>query len=182
MILPLCYYDDPILRKKALKIEAITPEIRQLAADMIETMIHQNNGVGIAGPQVGKLLRIFIIRDEFTGSDGRWQFGPAEVMINPEISKPTPEQVAMSEGCLSIPGIHADVVRPAGLYIRYQNLDGQIVEEIVTGFRARVIMHENDHLNGVLFIDRLPKDLRARIDPQLRAVKQKYKHERASRS
>lgn len=176
MILPLCYYDDPILRKKALAIEKITPEIKQLAQDMIETMIHQNNGVGIAGPQVGKLLRIFIIRDEFAQPDGKWSFGPSEVMINPQLSQPSPEIVVMSEGCLSIPGIHSDVSRPASIKIRYQKLDGEIVEEIASGFRARVIMHENDHLNGVLFIDRLSAGERAKLDSHLRVVKQKYKN------
>lgn len=175
MILPLCYYDDPILRKKALPIEKITPEIVKLAEDMIETMIDQHNGVGIAGPQVGKLLRIFIIRDEFALPDGKWSFGPPEVMINPQLSEPSLETAFMSEGCLSIPGIHSDVTRPAAIKVRYQKLDGQVVEEVISGFRARVIMHENDHLNGVLFIDRLTAEARAKIGPQLRAIKEKYK-------
>ena len=175
MILPLCYYDDPILRKKAQPIQEITPEIVMLSEDMIETMIDQHNGVGLAGPQVGKLLRIFIIRDEFVLPDGKWDFGPPEVMINPQLSEPTPETAVMSEGCLSIPGIHMDVTRPAGMKIRYQKLNGEWVEEAVSKFRARVIMHENDHLNGVLFIDRLTPEERARVAPQLRAVKQKYK-------
>ncbi len=176
MILPLCYFDDPILRKKALPIQEITPEIVKLAEDMIETMINQHNGVGLAGPQVGKLLRIFIIRDEYILPDGKWNFGPPEVMINPQLSEPFAELAVMSEGCLSIPGIHADVTRPVGIKIRYQRLDGQLVEETVSEFRARVIMHENDHLNGVLFIDRLTPKERSGIEPQLRAVKKKYRN------
>lgn len=174
MILPLCYYDDPVLRKKAQPIPEITPEIVKLSEDMIETMIQQN-GVGLAGPQVGKLLRIFVIRDEFTLPDGKWSFGPPEIMVNPQISAPSKGTAVFSEGCLSIPGIHMDITRPAALKIRYQKLTGEWVEEAVSQFRARVIMHENDHLNGVLFIDRLSPEERSRIDSQLRALKQKYK-------
>jgi len=174
MILPLCYYDDPVLRKKAQLIERITPEIEQLASDLIETMIHAN-GVGIAAPQVGKLLRIFIIRDEFLRPDGTCDFGQPEVMINPVLSQPSAQTALMSEGCLSIPGIHADVTRPSAIQIRYQKLSGEWAEEKVSGFRARVIMHENDHLNGVLFIDRLSPDLRSKLEPQLRTIKQKFK-------
>lgn len=175
MKLALRYYDDPVLRQKAQPITEITPEIIALSQDMIDTMIHAHNGVGLAAPQVGKLIRIFIIRDEFIEPDGRWSFGPPEVMINPQISEPSSEIATMSEGCLSIPGLHADVKRPSTIKIRYQKLDGQFVEETVSSFRARVIMHENDHLNGVLFIDRLSPKERSRIEPHLQAIKKKYK-------
>ncbi len=174
MILPLSYYDDPVLRKKALKIEKITDEIHQLSADMIESMIHYD-GVGLAAPQAGKLLRIFVIRDEIPQPDGSYDFGPPEVIINPVISNPSAEMVFMSEGCLSIPGLHSDILRPAAIHVRYQRLDGEFVEEKASGFRARVFMHENDHLNGVLFFDRMTPEQRKKIDSHLRSVKMKYR-------
>jgi peptide deformylase len=171
---PLVYYDHPTLRQKAKNIPLITAEIKKLAEDMIDTMIH-HNGVGLAGPQIGQLLRIFVIRDEFVDQAGDYQFGPSEVFINPMITNPSTKTVVMPEGCLSIPGIHSDVERPASIHIRYQTLDGETVTEEVTGFRARVMMHENDHLNGTLFIDRLPSDDRKQLEPELRVIKQKHK-------
>ena len=169
MILPLVLYDNPLLRKKAKPIEAITEEIAILASDMVETMIHYN-GVGLAAPQIGKLLRMFIIRDEFIGADGEIHLGEPEVIINPQLSKPSKESCSMSEGCLSIPGIHADVIRPKALFLHWQTLDGKTHEAEISDFRARVIMHENDHLNGVLYIDRLDPKIRTRIDPRLRKI------------
>ncbi len=174
MILPLCYYDDPILRKKALAIEEISVEIHQLAKDMIKTMIH-HNGVGLAAPQVGKLLRIFVIRDEVIAPDGEVSFGKPEVILNPLFTQPSSEKVVMTEGCLSVPNVHTDIIRPSKMHVRYQTLEGQFVEEDLSGFRTRVFLHENDHLNGVLFFDRLTPDKRKKIDSQIQSVKKKYK-------
>ncbi len=172
MTLELRKYDDPILRKKAEPIDAITSEIEQLAQDMIETMLHAN-GVGLAGPQVGKLLRIFIIRDEVAGVGEEYLFGPPEVIINPTLSHPSEEKVIMVEGCLSLPGLYVEVLRPKKIHIQYMNLQGEWKEEDLDAFRARVIMHENDHLNGVLTIDRLTKEARKKVQPQLLAIKKK---------
>jgi peptide deformylase len=172
MILPLIFYDDPGLRKKSQSIEEISHEIRSFAHDMVESMIHYN-GVGLAAPQVGKLLRIIVIRDELVGEDGSFLFGPPEILINPILSNPSSEIERMAEGCLSIPGIHAEVMRPNRIRIRYQTLDNRIIEEEAVGFRARVVMHENDHLNGVLYIDRVVPEERVKIDPLLKALKDK---------
>ena len=155
-----------------MPIEKITPEIVQLAEDMIETMI-AHNGVGLAGPQVGKLLRIFIRRDEIVTADGRYSFGSPEVILNPTISSPSEESEIMVEGCLSIPNVHVEVERPKRVHVRYQNLKGEWIEEDQEDFLARVTMHENDHLNGVLHIDRTSPRERKRIEPQLRTLKQK---------
>jgi peptide deformylase len=173
MKLPLRYFGHSALRIKASSIQIITPDIIQLAADMIETMV-STNAVGIAGPQVGRLLRIFIMRDETITPHGDYVFGPPEVIINPVLSLADKESTNMVEGCLSIPGIHLPVTRPQKIHISYQNLKGETREEDLEGFRARVAMHENDHLNGVLFIDRLDSSERKRIEPYLRAIKQKY--------
>lgn len=174
MILPLFYYDHFCLRKKAQPIESITEELLVLANDMVESMIHYN-GVGLAAPQIGKLLRLIVIRDEFVGDNKEYRLGPPEILINPVLSSPSREAEKMAEGCLSIPGIHAEVMRPSRIRVRYQTIDNRIIEEDAVGFRARVIMHENDHLNGVLFIDRISPDDRAKIEPVLKALKDKTK-------
>jgi peptide deformylase len=171
--LELRRYDDPILRKKAAPIDEIGPEIVQLANDMIETMVAAN-GVGLAGPQVGHLLRIFIIRDEKIDGTGGYVMGPPEVIINPTLSNPSEEKVVMVEGCLSIPGLYVEVIRPKKIHIRYMNLKGEWVEEELDDFRARVTMHENDHINGVLMIDRVDKQTRKKIESNLFAIKKKY--------
>lgn len=174
MKLPLRYFGDSVLRSKAKTIEKITDEIKQLAQDMVETMI-EKNGVGLAGPQVGKLLRIFVFRDEWVDDEGKYHLGAPEVVINPTLSNPSQETDEMLEGCLSIPGIHVSVKRPKKIRIRYQNLEGEWIEKDLEGFIARVSMHENDHLNGVLHIDRAsPKD-RKTLDSELQKLKKKYK-------
>lgn len=170
MKLPLRYYGDPVLRTKAEPVQEITPEIRKLAEDLIETMIEQN-GVGLAAPQVGVLLRIFVRRDEVSLADGRYTLGPPEVLINPEITRLSEEEVGMVEGCLSIPGVRGMVMRPKKIRIRYQTLEGAWKEEERDDFLARVTMHENDHLNGVLYVDRLSLEERKRIEPRLRQIK-----------
>lgn len=173
MKLKVFYYGDPVLRGKAAAIQEITPEIVQLAHDMIETMI-AHNGIGLAGPQVGKLLRIIVIREEMLGSDGNYVLGAPEVIINPVISSPSKEMEPMLEGCLSLPRLHIEVTRPKKIHIRYQNLKGEFIEETLDTFRGRMMMHENDHLNGVLTIDRMDPKERKKIEPYLRAIKDKY--------
>lgn len=174
MKLPIRYYGDPVLRAKAVAIDEITPEIRQLAKDMIETMI-VSNGVGLAAPQIGKLLRMYIFRDEWLNPDGHYELGSPQVVINPVLSSPSKEMETMLEGCLSLPNLHIKVTRPKKIHIRYQNLEGEFIENALEGFLARVNMHENDHLNGVLHIDRaLPKDRKA-IEAQLQQIKQKHR-------
>ncbi|MBS0625324.1 MAG: peptide deformylase [Verrucomicrobia bacterium] len=172
MLLKVVLYGDPVLRTKASPIAEITPEIQKLAQDMIETMIAVN-GVGLAGPQVGRSLRIFVIQEEIMGPNGEFSFKPPEVIINPVLSKPSSETQTGPEGCLSIPGIHVEVERPLRIHVRYQNLKGEFLEEDLDHFRARMFMHENDHLNGTLMIDRIPPNYRNKVDPFLRKIKSK---------
>ncbi len=171
MVLPIVLYGDPVLRRKAAPVEQITPEIEQLASEMIETMIGANNGVGLAAPQVGRSLRLFVLRDEIIDSSGEYAFSPPEVVINPVFSSPSKELLTASEGCLSLPRIEVDVARPSTIHVRYQNLKGEFLEEDLKDFRARIFMHENDHLNGTLIIDRISSQERNRLDPFLRKIK-----------
>lgn len=174
MKLNILYYGHPVLRKRAAPVAEITPEIVQAVNDMIETVI-AHNGIGLAATQVGVMHRIFIIREEVLNSDGSYSLGAPEVIINPEITIPSKaEMETMLEGCLSIPRMHIEVTRPKKIHIRYQNLKGEWIEEDIDTFRGRQMMHENDHLNGVLIIDRMDLKERRRIEPYLAAIKKKY--------
>ncbi len=134
---------DPILRKTCREITEITPRIRETLADMLETM-RQEAGVGIAAPQVGVMRRMFIAEPE-----------PDRVyyMINPVIYDEEGAQTA-DEGCLSVPGLIGTVERPEKIKIRALDLDGKEQEYEFEGFDARVMCHENDHLNGILYTDK----------------------------
>jgi peptide deformylase len=136
---------DRCLRQKALPVKNFNDEIRQIAQNMIETM-HEGKGVGLAGPQVGFLKRIFVTRAE--GDEIR-------VFINPSIIWTSQEQSNMEEGCLSIPGFWAVVKRPGKIKIQAWNEKGRAFTLEVSGMLARVIQHEYDHLDGILFIDRI---------------------------
>ncbi|HSX27082.1 MAG TPA: peptide deformylase [Chlamydiales bacterium] len=173
MKLTILYYGHPALRKRAAPIAEITPEIIQLANDMIETVLAVN-GIGLAATQVGQFHRMFILREEVLNADGQYSLGAPEVIINPEITPSKGEMEAMLEGCISLPRLHIEVTRPKKIHIRYQNLKGDWIEETLDSFRGRQMMHENDHLNGVLTIDRMDLKERRRIEPYLLAIKKKY--------
>lgn len=166
--LPLAYYGDPILRKKAEPVQEITEELRTLVGEMIETM-DACNGIGLAAPQVHHSIRLFIIRvPNGEDEEGSVQWGPVKVFINPELSDPSKESWSHSEGCLSIPTVGGNVERPKEITVEYTDLDGSVICEHCTGWEARVIMHENDHLNGVLFIDRMKSEARKKVETQLK--------------
>lgn len=172
--LPLRYYGHPDLRVKTKPVEAFTPEIAQICQKMLDTMLSYENCIGFAGPQLGILLRIFVIREEKFLPDNKYYFGEPEVIINPVLTKPSAETVTMLEGCMSLPNLHVEVTRPESIHVRYQNIKGEFIEEHLHDFRARMFMHENDHLNGVLHIDRMDPKERKKIESILRTMKQKY--------
>jgi peptide deformylase len=172
--LSIRYYGHPDLRIKAKPVEELTPEIVQICEDMIAKMLSLDNCIGFAGPQLGILFRIFVIREEKFLPDNQYSFGEPEVIINPILSSPSKELEMMVEGCMSLPGLHVEVIRPKSIHVRYQNIKGEFMEEDLSEFRARMFMHENDHLNGVLHIDRMDPKARKEIEPILREMKQKY--------
>jgi peptide deformylase len=169
-LLPLAYYGHPILRKKADPVLKITDDVRKLVEEMIETM-DACDGIGLAAPQVHHSIKLFIIRKPIETGDGRVEFGEVKVFINPKVSMPSSETWIESEGCLSIPTIHGDVERPKEITIEYSDLDGNLIKERVSGWQARVIMHENDHINGVLFIDHLSEEEKKNIEPLLQNLR-----------
>jgi peptide deformylase len=179
MKLPLAYYGNPILRKKGEPIKEITSEIKKLVNDMIET-VSDLNGLGLAAPQVHKSLLLFIICVPIQGPDeDTWLPGKLHVFINPKIIEYSEERSCYSEGCLSIPGLYEDVERPIKVKVRALGLDGKEFEEEFEGLEAHAVMHENDHINGVLFIDRLDKASKKRIESRLREIKNKYSPKKA---
>jgi peptide deformylase len=162
MVLPVYTYGQPILRQRAAEITGDSPELQRLIDDMIETM-HVATGVGIAAPQVGQGLRLFVIdlspsaddiREENGGVLPDWARG-AQALINPEIVPETGCDVSFEEGCLSMPDLREDVLRPDRVRLRYLDRTFQPHEFDAVGYLARVVQHELDHLNGVLFTDRV---------------------------
>jgi len=144
---------DELLRQKAIAIGDIDASVAQLAKDMIEAM-RMGKGIGLAGPQVGLLKRIFV-----TGLDG----DVPRVFINPSIIETSPEVSDYEEGCLSIPGMYADVTRSSALRVQAWNERGRPFTIDADGLLARVILHEYDHLEGTLFIDRLSEMKREKV-------------------
>jgi peptide deformylase len=168
-VLPLAYYGNPILRRVADPVVEITDSVRKLVEEMIETM-DACDGLGLAAPQVHHSTQIFVIRVPIEDDMGQIQLGDAKVFINAKISEASATTWTASEGCLSIPSIHADVERPKEITVEYTNLDGDRRKERCSGWLARVIMHEHDHIQGVLFIDHLPIEEREALEPFLKRL------------
>ena len=158
---------NPALRMKSLPVMSITDEIRELARRMIVTMKENElPGVGLAAPQVGINKRMIVIDTRPTGrkekrSEKKKQLSPGEMMlnlVNPEILSSSAETETCGEGCLSLPGVEGDVTRPARVLLRAMLLDGKEVMVECGGLLARCLQHEIDHLDGILFYDRIPKE------------------------
>lgn len=173
MLLKIYYYGHPILRKRCEPILEITDEIRKLASDMIETM-DKNDGIGLAAPQVGHPIRMFVLRNYIPTEDGQWTMSEPKVYINPKLSSPSDDMLSDTEGCLSLPGLRLEIDRPNKIRVEAMDLNGNIFIEELEGYNARVRMHENDHINGVLFIDRIDIPTRKKIEPDLKQIKKKY--------
>jgi peptide deformylase len=183
MILDVVKYGHPVLRQKGERIETITPGIRQLIADMFETM-RAAHGVGLAAQQVGRALQLTVLdvrevteRPSTLELDGR----PADVagfmplvLINP-VLKPFGAMVSGAEGCLSFPEIYADIERPEGVDVTALNEKGQPIAFRCGGLLARAIQHEVDHLNGILYIDRMDKQAKLDLKPELETLQAETK-------
>ncbi len=161
MILPIYAYGQPVLKKVGEDITADYPELQTLIANMWETM-YNAHGVGLAAPQIGLSIRLFVVDSGPMMDEGKEAEGIKRVFINARKIEETGTPASYEEGCLSIPDIRGDVDRPPVLRLRY--LDENFVEheEVFTGLNARVIQHEYDHIDGVLFVERL-KPLKKRL-------------------
>ena len=175
MILEIVKYGHPVLRQKGAKIESLTPEIKKLVASLLATM-EKNHGVGLAAQQVGVAKQVAVIdvravtdRPSTLERDGQ----PADVaafmpliLINPVVT-PAGEPVAGGEGCLSFPEIFAEISRPGSVDVKALDAKGQPITFRCGGLLARAVQHETDHLNGILFIDRMDKKTKAELQPEL---------------
>jgi peptide deformylase len=155
-LLAVRLYGDPVLRQVATPVREITAEIKRIIADMTETMWHQV-GIGLAAPQVGLPYRILVM------DDGK---GGAQALINPEIETRN-GTIREEEGCLSLPGVFGVVERSKTITVKAMAADGKPVSLEASGLKARIVQHELDHLDGVLFIDRLPPVTRDRIKKKI---------------
>lgn len=173
MSLVLVFYGNPLLRKKSEPVGAITDEIKQLALEMID-LSDNSNGIGVSAVQVGRAIRLFVCRSYLETEDGKWTVSDPQVYINPQIISHSVETIEDVEGCLSIPNVREKVERPLKITIEAMDLSGKLFREELEGYNARIRMHENDHLNGVLFIDRISSSARKKLEPTLRAIKSKY--------
>lgn len=167
MILPIYSYGYPVLRKKAEPIGPDYPNLPGLIADMFETM-YNASGVGLAAPQIGLGIRLFIVDAE--PMDEEKLLGFKKVFINAQMLEEDGTPWAYSEGCLSLPGLHEDVSRPARIRIRYQDENFVEHEEVFEGLAARVIQHEYDHIEGILFTDHLSGLRKRLIKGKLNAI------------
>ncbi len=158
------YEPDPILREKAKKVKTFDATLRKLVSDMFETM-HSSNGVGLAAPQIGLSIRVLVA--ELAPNKEENEPGFKVALVNPEIVKADNEMVEGYEGCLSIPGWIGEVPRHVSVTVKAQSTEGKEVRLKVHDYFARVLQHEIDHLNGVLFTDRIV-DIKTlqRIDPE----------------
>ena len=154
MILPVYLYGQPVLRKEAEEVPMDYPDLKQLVANMFETM-YNADGVGLAAPQVGLSLRLLVIDADVMGDDFPECKGFKRAMINPVFLEKSEEEVSMEEGCLSLPGVHEKVARSVKVRVKYLDEDLKEHEETVEGFAARVVQHECEHLEGLVFIDNI---------------------------
>lgn len=181
MPLPIVQFNEPVLRKKGAKVTAFNAALRKLAAEMIDTM-HAAEGIGLAAQQIGEALQLCVVDLRVVETDFDWELNgvrpPLDLFMpmtiaNPVIKPVEGEDYAYEEGCLSFPKIRGDVVRPDEISVTYQDGDGHTHTLRCNGLLARCIQHEADHLNGILFIDRMEKDSLTEIDADLKALKKR---------
>jgi peptide deformylase len=183
MILPVVKYGHPALRQKGVRIETVTLEVKQLIADMFETM-YASKGIGLAAQQVGKPLQLTVLdlravpdRPSTLELKGKpadiYDFMPL-VLINPEI-KPVNDPLPGPEGCLSFPEMYAEISRPESVDVKALNEKGKPIEFRCGGLLGRAVQHEADHLNGILFIDRMDRKTKSELRDELDALQAETK-------
>lgn len=174
--LPIVHYGSPLLREKSREIETLTDEMREFIDRMFASM-EKNDGIGLAAPQVGENIRLIVLAlPELDSPEEAMFASPGErqllgrmplALVNPEVVPTTAEADIMQEGCLSIPGIYADVVRPKSVRLKAQTPGGEGVDVECSGLLARCLLHEVDHLEGILFVDRAEKESLAEVADEL---------------
>ena len=185
MVLPIIKYGHPALRQKGARVEKITPPIKQLIGDLLETM-YAAAGVGLAAQQVGHALQLTVIdvrglKDrpstlELNGKPADVDGFMPLVLLNPSIT-PVANPVTGPEGCLSFPEIYAEIARPESVHVVAMNQTGERIEFRCGGLLARAVQHETDHLHGILFIDRMSNEIKKELKPQLDELQEASREE-----
>jgi peptide deformylase len=170
MILPIYAYGQPVLRKKASEITMDYEGLESLIVDMYETM-YQAKGVGLAAPQIGKDIRLFVVDTVQLDKKDAKPVGIKRVFINAEKLEESGDPWLYEEGCLSIPDIHVEIERQPVIHLRYLDEKGKEHKETFEGINARVIQHEYDHIEGILFIDRMKPLKRRMINRKLEKIR-----------
>ncbi len=171
MVYPIVAYGDSVLRKKAEEIDEDFPDLEVFIRNMFDTM-YASHGVGLAAPQVGKSIRLFVM-DADAFSDEEPELADfKKVFINPILLEEKGEKWAFNEGCLSIPKIREDVIRQAEIVVEYYDEHWNLHEETFKGMAARIIQHEYDHLDGILFIDRINPLRKKMLSGKLKEISQ----------
>ena len=170
----LVLYPDPVLRKRAAPIPAVDEAVVQKAREMFELMYHEG-GVGLAAPQVGWSVRLFVMN-----ALGQEHISGEKIYINPEVFVPEAdvEEASDEEGCLSIPDVRGKVIRPQEILVRALDFEGKPFEETLDDLPARIVQHELDHLDGILFITRLNTSDRMLANKTLKRLEKEYKESR----
>lgn len=188
MVLPIVQYNAPVLRERGATVTTFDAALAQLAHDMIESM-HAAGGIGLAAQQVGRALQLCVIDLSATHRDFTWELDGAKapldlimpmVLVNPSFQALPGDDTVYEEGCLSFPQIHGDVDRPDAIRASFQDLGGIRHTLICDGLMARCIQHEIDHLNGVLFIDRMNKRVRQTIEAEIKELARRTRESAAA--
>lgn len=169
MILPIYVYGSPVLRKVAEDIDKDYPGLQQFIKDMFDTM-YKSDGVGLAAPQVGKSIRLFVIDGSPFDEDDPSMKDFKKVFINAHITEKGDEEVSFSEGCLSLPNLREEVMRPSKVRLQYYDENWEFHDEYFEGLKARIVQHEYDHLDGILFVDKISTLKRKLINGKLSAI------------
>jgi peptide deformylase len=172
MIRPIVAYGDPVLKKEAEEVQEGFDNLSGLIEDMWETM-YEADGVGLAAPQIGLSLRLFVADGTPFGEGEEGDAGCKDfkrVMINPVLFDLSEAQSSMEEGCLSIPGVREPVSRPVSIGVEYYDADWNLVEEHLDGLAARIVLHEYDHLDGIMIPDHIPAAKRMLLHGKLRDI------------
>jgi peptide deformylase len=179
MPLKIVRFNEPILRKKGAKVTVFDAALGRLAADMVETM-HAAEGIGLAAQQIGQAIQLCVVDLRPSEAEFDWEYDgarpPLEIfmpltLVNPEVTLVPEPTTVYEEGCLSFPEIRGDVIRPDEITVKFQDTAGHAHILRCNGLLSRCVQHEVDHLNGVLYIDRMEKDVVAAIEPELKALK-----------
>ncbi len=161
-------YGDPVLRKGTVPVSGFDQNLHDIVKNMIDTM-YNDNGIGLSAPQIGISDKIIVVDRSFGE-----RVDDVITLINPEIFE-TEGECALEEGCLSVPGVYEELVRPEKIMIRFQDIEGNVHETDADGMMARVVQHESDHLDGILFVDRLSAVKRKLLAKTLRLLKEESK-------